>query len=169
MEIWKTIPFYSKYKASNLGRLKTFNWKNTGQTRIIKPAYDGSGYLRTVLIDDTGKYNTVKVHRIVATTFHGIKFGLEVNHKNAIKDDNSAINLEWVTRQENLAHSKANGLQVVLKGEEIGNSKLTEYEVLEIRAKFIPRQYSRVVLAKEYNVSEATIKDVLYRRTWKHI
>jgi len=170
MEIWKKIPLYSKYEASSYGRLKTFNWKNTGQTKIMKPAYDGSGYLRTVLINDAGGYNTVKVHRIVAMTFHGLPFeGFEVNHKNAIKDDNSADNLEWVTRQENLAHSKTNNLQRVLKGEEIGNSKLTVDKVLEIRDKFIPRKYSRVRLAKEYNVSEATIKDVLYRRSWKHI
>ena len=44
-----------------------------------------------------------------------------------------------------------------------------EKEVLEIRSKFIPRVYGRKKLASEYKITEATIKDVLQRRTWKHI
>ena len=73
------------------------------------------------------------------------------------------------TRQENIKHSIENKLQVAFKGEEVGNSKLKEFEVLEIRNKFQPRVYTRKILAKEYNVSEHTIKDVVNRYTWNHI
>ena len=172
MEIWKEIPNYSLYQCSNFGRIKTFNWKNTGQTRIMKPAKDASGYLRTVLINDNGKYDTVKVHRIVASTFLIKKENdTEVNHKNAIKTDNRVDNLEWCTREENRNHSIENNLQYVLKGEEVGNSKLTEKDVLEIRnhyEKNKPR-YGRLALSKKYNVTECTIKEVISRRTWKHL
>jgi hypothetical protein len=136
----------------------------------MKPAKDGSGYLRTMLKRDDGKIHTIKVHRIVAQTFlEKSEDKVEVNHINGIKDDNRVENLEWVSRAENIAHSLANGFQIAFKGEEVGTSKLTEREVLEIRSKFIPRKYSRVKLAKEYNVTEATIKDILYKRTWKHL
>lgn len=169
-EKWKVIPNYSKYECSTHGRIKTFNWKGTGKEAIMKPAHDKSGYLRTMLKGDDGNYHTIKVHRIVAQTFlEQSQDKVEVNHKNGIKDDNRVENLEWVTRSENIAHSLANGLQVPFKGEEVGTSKLTEKEVLEIREKFVPRKYSRVKLAKEYNVTEATIKDILYKRTWKHL
>ena len=58
------------------------------------------------------------------------------------------------------------GLQVVLKGERNGFSKLTEKEVLEIREKFIPFKYPKKQLALEYGVSVGAIKNVLLRRTW---
>ena len=48
-------------------------------------------------------------------------------------------------------------------------TKLTAKEVLEIRSKYIPRQYSIAKLAKEYGVSTRNIKCILARLTWKHI
>jgi len=63
-------------------------------------------------------------------------------------------------------------------------SKLTEQQVLEIRAKYQPRKGGRPKgwstkekeclgsirqLAKEYNVSKAAIKKIIRNQTWKHI
>lgn len=48
-------------------------------------------------------------------------------------------------------------------------TKLNESDVLEIRSKFSPRKYTRKMLALEYNVAEATIKDVVLRKSWTHI
>lgn len=169
IEIWKKANSYSNYEVSNLGRLKTFNWKGSGKEAILKPALDKSGYLRTVLKGDNGISKTIKVHRIVLNSFNPTNEVLEVNHINGIKNDNRIENLEWCTRKQNIQHCIDNNLQYVLRGEEVGNSKLTENQVIEIRKKFIPRYYSRTKLAKEYNVSEATIKDIIYNRTWKHI
>ena len=43
-EIWKNVKGYKGiYQVSNLGRLKTYNWKNSGQERIMKPAKDADG------------------------------------------------------------------------------------------------------------------------------
>jgi hypothetical protein len=170
MEKWKPIPNYSLYHCSNTGLIKTFNWKGSGQTRIMKPALDACGYMRTMLKRDDGVIHTIKVHRIIAATWIENVDGKDcVNHKNGVKSDNSAENLEWCTVQENNAHAISSGLVYILKGEEIGNSKLTEKEVLEIRQKFIPFIVKRRHLAKEYNVSEAAIKDVLSRRTWTYL
>lgn len=84
---WHQIPNFRNYEASKDGLIRTHNWKNTGKTRIMKPAYDNCGYLRTVLIDDDGRYCTVKVHRIIASTFIDNAENKEtVNHKNGIKD-----------------------------------------------------------------------------------
>jgi hypothetical protein len=93
----------------------------------------------------------------------------EVNHINAVKDDNRVVNLEWSTRQENLKHAKENNLQKVLKGSEIGNSKLKEHEVLSIRREYKPRVVTKRMLAEKYNVDWTTIKDIIQKRTWKHI
>ena len=97
METWKKIPGYSLYEASTEGRIKTFNWKNTGKIAIIKPALDNSGYLRTMLKRDIdGKIHTIKVHRLIAMTYiDNPKNYPEVNHLNSIRNDNRVINLEW--------------------------------------------------------------------------
>lgn len=171
MEIWKEIQGYQGYECSNFGKIKTFNWKNSGKEAIMKPALDGSGYLRTVLKRNDGKLHTIKVHRIILQTFkpNNDFSNLECNHINGNKTDNNIDNLEWVTRKQNLNHCIDNNLQYVLRGEEVGNSVLKEKEVIEIRNKYIPRVYSRIKLANEYGVSEATIKDILYKRSWKHL
>jgi len=110
-EEWKKIPNCSKYEASTLGRLKTFNWRGTGKEAIIKPAKDKKGYLRTVLISDNKVKKTIKVHRIIAQTFiENPKGKPQVNHKNGVKDDNRVCNLEWMTNKENHHHAKINGL-----------------------------------------------------------
>lgn len=171
MEIWKKAIGYSSYEVSNLGRIKTFNWKNTGREAIMKPALDGSGYLRTVMKDDNGESKTIKVHRVILNTFNfndNYK-NLEVNHKDGNKSNNNIDNLEWVTRQQNIQHCIDNNLQYVLKGEEIGNSILKEKDVIYIRQNFKPRKVTRKYLANKFNVTEATIKDVLSYRTWKHL
>jgi hypothetical protein len=170
MEEWKQIPNYSLYHCSNTGLIKTFNWKGSGQTRIMKPAIDGSGYLRTMLKRDDGHIHTIKVHRIVAQTWiENPNDKPCVNHKNGIKDCNHVDNLEWCTVQENIDHSMATGLQYILKGEEIGNSLLTDQKAIEIRNRYIPHKVTRKMLSEEYGVTVAAIKDVLSRRTWTHI
>ena len=170
MEVWKTIPNYSKYEASSTGYIKTFNWKGSAQTRIMKPALDGSGYLRTMLIRDDGITHTIKVHRIIAQTFiENPKNKAEVNHKNGIKSDNNVSNLEWLTHAENVQHCVDNGWMVTKRGEDNGCSILKEYQILEIRDKFNPRIYTRQMLAEEYGVKACTIKDVILRRSWKHL
>lgn len=45
------------------------------------------------------------VHRLVAQAFCVKNDGTEVNHKNGIKTDNRAENLEWVTHSANIQHS----------------------------------------------------------------
>lgn len=188
-EIWKDVPGFPGYKASNHGRLMTFNWKNTGRVAIMKPAVSG-GYCKTMCVKD-GKNTPVKIHRLVAMTFiPNSENKPEVNHKDGDKTNNRIENLEWCTRRENFDHAVANGLQPGLfrvgyrnmwnelcesgerdrlKGSRIGTSKLTEQQVKEIRAKHKPRIYTRQMLADEYGVKETCIKDVLCRRSWKHI
>ena len=166
-EIWKAIPGFNRYEASSLGNIRTLNWKNSGRTVVLKPAKCRKGYLCTVMLDDEGNSKNIKVHRMVAFAFHGAQPPcVTVNHINHVKTDNRPENLEYMSALENSKEAQASGLQIVLRGERNGFSKLTEKQVLEIRSKYIPFVYTRQQLADEYGVKIGTIKNILLRRTW---
>lgn len=178
MEIWKKIKLLNnQYEVSNYGNVRSVTnvitrsngRKHTVVSKVLKPATNKNGYLR-VGVCVNKKLKTYSIHRLVALEFIENPLNKEeVNHINGNKKDNRCENLEWVTRKENIEHCLLNKLQTPFKGEEVGTSILKEWQVREIRKKFIPRKYSRARLAKEYNVTEATIKDILYKRTWKHL
>jgi len=93
MEVWKTIPRWPSLEASSLGRLRR---KRTGYILKTKPRRC-DGYVQVHVQDNTWFY----VHRLIADAFHGLPAGMEVDHRNGIRSDNRASNLESVTLQEN--------------------------------------------------------------------
>lgn len=167
-EKWKTIKGYKdRYQISNLGRVKSLITKKVissyvtkqGRNRIkLRPAnwprlHRGKGHLIAVL---------------VAKAFIGPKpKGKEVDHKNGIKADDRAINLQYKTRLENMQNAQRMGL--CPNGERINTAKLTEIDVLWVRFWYTSGYYTRQELARDNNVSTANINCILSRKTWKHI
>lgn len=174
MEKWKQIPNFSRYEASTKGRLRSTNYKNSGKTKVLKPADGGDGYLKTMLLNDEGKYKSWGVHKWIALTFLGPKpEGMEINHIDGVKINNEPDNLEYCTRSENLIHAYENGLLDTKRGSKNGMAKLTESDVKEIRrhAEQSGRYYGRKELAEKYGVSDGQIKDIVNRRRniWPHV
>lgn len=106
MEIWKDIPNTNgQYKVSDTGKVMT---AKTG--RILTPAIDERGYERVCLFK-VDRNRRFKVHRLVASAFIPNPDGKkQVNHKDGDKRNNCVSNLEWATNEENMSHSRANGL-----------------------------------------------------------
>lgn len=174
-KIWKKIPGYSLYEISNYGEIKTFNWKNMGKEKIMKPALDAGGYLRTMLKRDSdGKIHTIKVHRLVAITFiDNPEDKPQVNHINGIRNDNRVSNLEWCTNKENIKHSFKIGLSSN-KGEKNPCATLTDEQVKEILSTYVFGKKGKVGMTKEqlaqkYNTTYSVIKRIVQRKTWKHL
>lgn len=174
-KIWKPIPGYSLYKISNYGDIKTYNWKNKGKEKIMKPALDQGGYYRTMLKRDCdGKIHTVKLHRLVAITFIANPENKpQVNHINGIRNDNRACNLEWCTAKENIKHSFKIGLSSN-KGEKNPCASLTDEQVKEILSNYQFGKKSKSgmtkkELAEKYNTTFHVIKRLVQKKTWKHL
>lgn len=105
-EIWKDIQGYEGlYMVSNLGRVKSLNYRRSGKESILKYNIEKNGYLSVALYKDK-KIKRHKIHRLVALAFvDGYEEGLVVNHKDENKKNNTWTNLEWVTSQYNVQYS----------------------------------------------------------------
>ena len=117
-EEWRDIKgFEGYYKISNLCRIISLPKKNNvnlfnkhktttiTREKIIKGSKDKDGYVVINLKVGT-KLRKFKVHRLVAIAFlKEDKARTLINHKNGIKDDNRADNLEWVSSKENAIHA----------------------------------------------------------------
>ena len=102
-EIWKYIPNYNHdYQVSNLGRIKSFKKK----PRILRQSKTPKHYNNVNLCKE-GKTISSLVHRLVAQAFiPNPENKPEVNHKDGNPRNNCVDNLEWVTRKENMNHSR---------------------------------------------------------------
>jgi len=121
-EEWRDIPGYEgRYRVSNLGRVKSVPFMQRYLLKTGKPAFrktaekiisqqeTNSGYLVCHLHLDN-KRNAVTVHKLVVSAFFGLDSEKEINHKNGIKADNRACNLEQITSSENKIHAVHVGL-----------------------------------------------------------
>lgn len=105
-EIWKPIPNYTGYWASNFGNVKN-------ETTILNQNLDTYGYLKAA-VKVNGIWKSVLIHRLVLLAFVG-ESKLEVDHINGIKSDNRLENLEYVSCRENSIRyykKMSNGLPV---------------------------------------------------------
>ena len=110
METWKT---FNGYVVSDLGNVRHLP-KTVTQThrtfktkgKNCKPSVSFYGYS---VVTIAGK--TKSVHRLVALAFIENPLSLpQINHKNGIKTDNRAENLEWCSPAQNIAHAIDAGL-----------------------------------------------------------
>ena len=124
-EIWRTAVYDGEiyeglYKVSNLGRILSLNYKNTGKPGLMKPSENKDGYLEVNLWKN-GEPKLCSVHRLIAQTFIPNPENLpEVNHIDENKTNNFVFlnedcsinkeksNLEWKSHKDNCNHGTRN-------------------------------------------------------------
>ena len=101
-ENWKAIAGYEGiYEVSDMGRVKSLGNDKYRKEKILKPRKNTGGYPYVNLYKD-GKRKTITVHRLVAKAFIPNHNNLEtVNHKDEVKTNNVADNLEWMSQRDN--------------------------------------------------------------------
>jgi len=163
-EIWKAVIGYEEiYEVSNLGRIKSldrvitrfsFN-KNTSyisKGKIIKQSLSSSGY-NMVQLSKKGASKPKTVHRLVALSFiDNINNYKQIDHINGKKLDNNIDNLMWVTNQMNTQKKVT--------------AKLTKGNVIFIKQNL---QVKNGILAKKFNVTSETIRNIKNGKTWNNI
>jgi len=164
-EVWRTIPGYSAYSASSLGRIRRETGSRVAVAGYVKTLSQDGRYGITRLYTDDGVLHSRRVHILVALAFLGPKPtpAHEVNHRNGDKLDNRPENLEYISSDENEAHAARNRLK--RWGEEHPMRKLTADNVRTIRS--TPRLQGE--LARRFGVSTSTIQAVRSGKTWRHL
>jgi len=155
IEQWKPVPDWEgHYEVSNCGRVRTIG---TGHIKSLIPDHDG--YL-TVFLHDSDGSHYYAVHRLVLTAFVGpCPPGHETHHIDGHKTNNHLLNLQWVTRVQNCR----------LIGGGPGTIKLTEADVLAMRALYDLGKCTTKELAEQFNMSYGATRYVVLRKSWKDV
>lgn len=165
IEIWQEC--LPNYEASSFGRVRRSTpGRKTYAGRVMTAKLLKIGYF-AVAPTVNGKNKTFYVHDLVAAAFIGAKpEGMHVNHIDGNKENNLPLNLEYVTRMENMDHAARTGLMAA--GQKLPQSKLTPESVQSLRAdKRAGFSYSK--LAAKYGVSIATAFNADKGNNWNHV
>jgi hypothetical protein len=97
-----------------MGRVKSLKF---GKEKLLKQQITKIGYC-LIKLSKNNKHKAHSVHRLVAQAFIPNSNNYPcVNHKNEIKTDNRADNLEWVTQKQNCNYGTHNEkLSITHKG-----------------------------------------------------
>lgn len=158
-----------RYFADRRGRI--FSALNSRLNKRDKPLClkqvrrdDGFGMVE---VNYKGKATLVLTHQFVWLSFKGkIPKGLELNHKNGRRCDNTVSNLELVTRRQNAAHAVRTGL--TSSCEDSYHAVLDNKSVRLIR-KLVAKGVKQVEFARWFGVDKTTIRNIVHRKSWKNI
>ena len=152
---WKQIPHAENYEVSRFGEVR-----NKKTLKSLKQQINPSGYLIVCLHGSTNG-RTFPLHRLVAECFvPGDNEGLQVNHKDGNRTNNSPENLEFVTRSENMHH----------RYHVLGSTrKLTEASVRELVEFRNKTGASTFETGEKYGIDKSMVSAIFSGRTWGHL
>ena len=176
IETWRSVVEYEGfYQVSDLGNVRSVSrvvnhakGKMRLKARVMKPR-PALGYERVCL-----HQNAIKkyffIHRLVATAFLGrCPIGRQINHIDGCKLNNRLSNLEFVTARENMQHAWRSGLFKARIGVGNPSAKLTEENVLAIRAAYEAGGVTMKKLADNFGVGRSQISNIIHRRRWPYL
>jgi len=168
-EKWKPVDDFPGYDVSNLGR--TRSWRNNrgkldSIPHFIKPNISSDKRLRITPRKNSKTFSR-SIHILVLEAFICKRPKKMLGcHSDDNCWNNRLWNLKWATIQTNLNDQKQNNK--ILKGEQNGNARLTEKQIIDIRKRHANGERASK-LAKEFGVLRTHITDIKSGRVWKHV
>lgn len=134
--------------------------------KLLKGAVRPDGYRIHGLMFG-GRSRSFLTHYLILSAFVGPRAaGMHCCHNNGNKLDNRACNLRYDTPSANTRDKIAHG--TLLRGEGVGNSKLTEIEIVRIKALF-DCGVDRRLIAEAFGVESHHIGRIVYGTRWAHV
>ena len=169
-EIWKPIPEYLGYEASNHGRIRSWRIKGGMRSKplVLSASPRTNGYLQAGLRREDGQLKNCSVHRVIAITFIAVHDSQKnlVLHKDGNKANNNVSNLYWGDTSDNVQDAIKHGTWVV--GSKNGRAKINEDQALEIHARLKAGE-SGTDISKDYDVSKYLISRIKNGKAWRHV
>lgn len=161
------VPGFPDYEVSDCGRVFSLNYGRTKQRKELRATTNGVGY-PIVRLHKNKKPHNKYVHRLVMEAHVGpCPPGMEVCHNDGNPANFNISNLRYDTRSGNFSDKHDHGTDGT--GSKNAYAKLTEADVLSIRARYVPRVVTQRMLADEYGVTHSCILLIVHRRVWTHI
>ena len=109
-EQWRTAivngETWENYQVSNLGRILSLDYRNTGKADLMTPVETINGYYQ-VLFRQNGEYVQPLIHRLVAETFLPNPYNKPfVNHK-IEGDKGKKINIVYINEDGSIDEEKS--------------------------------------------------------------
>jgi hypothetical protein len=126
------------------------------------------GYGKLSLGGRRGESRSVDIHVLACERIHGPRPPkLEVAHSCRNRDCFNPRHLRWDTRKGNLADRVADG--TMPWGESHPRAKVTEADVLVMRAMYAKGGITMTALAKQYGLEKSTVRAIIRKETWRHV
>ena len=172
LECWCPVEGYeSEYEVSDMGKVRSKERRvRSGQrntlvrARILKQFHDDRGY-PMVRLCKAATMKTTKVHRLVAKHYVlGFNRDLTVNHIDMNKSNNAAVNLEWVSREKNIAMAWESGTHDPYRNPKIAK-KMTPKTVSDLRLDHDGGESYRA-LGRKYGITHKTARAIVLGLSW---
>lgn len=162
------IPDYPGYKIGDRGTIISYKRK---VPRVLKPQLDREGNWM-IRFQKNKKQHGHLVGRLVLLAFVGLPpTEHECCHGPRGRNCHHLNNLSWGTKSKNSLDRKRDGTDnrgEPRRGSKNGGSKLTEQNVLNIRAKYTAGE-TQSKIAKDFEIVRSTVSVIVNRKSWKHV
>ena len=165
-ERWLTIPGFTRYSVSSLGRVRRDVAVYRTQPGMCAVNLK-QGYPQVAVTSDDGKSITVMVHVLLMRAFVGPRpEGMHICHKDGNRANCSLDNLRYDTPLANVRDAMSHGTYAY--GERIAQHRLVEAEVVEIVG-LLEENQTYTAIAARYGVTPDAIFRIASGKNWKHL
>tara|TARA_R110001592_G_scaffold31582_4_gene111226 strand:+ start:395 stop:910 length:516 start_codon:yes stop_codon:yes gene_type:complete len=109
IEIWKDIPNFKNYQVSNLGNVRSLNYRQTGKTKLLMKHINNRNRYTLNLYKQGKRYSNRNISVLMAMAFLNHKpsgHKLVVDHIDNISTNDKLYNLQIITHRLNVTKDK---------------------------------------------------------------